>query len=94
MKGKGGAPMNKLIRTCGAIIAETEKAVLLLHDHPYRPPVWLPKSQIQVRRCEWSDTVLIPKWLARKHKIEPKPTPKSDMTLNTEIGYANGMQNM
>lgn len=85
--------MNKLIKTCGTIIAETPLAVLFLPAGT-RQANWLPKSQISIRRGEWSDTLVIPKWLARKHGIEPKPTPKADMGLNTEIGYGDGMQNL
>ena len=58
-----------------------------------RPPAWLPKSQVQVRRGEWFDVLLIPAWLARKHKIAAKPTPKVDM-LKGEMDNAQGMSNL
>jgi hypothetical protein len=90
-----GITMNsKTINCNGFIIRETEKAVLFLHDWPHKPPVWLPKSQITIIHYEFSDTLKIPRWLAERHSIRPKPTPielPTPRALNGENEYGNGL---
>ena len=80
-----------MISVNGIIISETERAILFLWDHPHKRPVWLPKSRVGIHRGEWSDTVRIPRWLAERHKISPRPTPKR---LNGEIDHAGTLPNL
>lgn len=82
-----------MISCNGFVLMETQKAVLFAHDWPDKNPVWLPKSQIKIVDYEYSDTIVMPKWLANKHGIRPKPTPLYDMQ-EMEIKHGNEMQSM
>ncbi|MFA4901617.1 MAG: hypothetical protein WC600_02610 [Desulfobaccales bacterium] len=62
-----------MIEIEGWAVQMTEKAVLFVPQSQMDRPCWLPKSQVSVSIGEWSDTLLIPEWLAQNNGLRVLP---------------------
>jgi len=67
-------PQGRLsVTVVGWVLKESEsgKAVAFLWEHRRHSHevIYLPKSQIQVKDCEWHDEVTMPEWLAERNGL-------------------------